>query len=59
MNDEWRRNHGFSPGRINLVFKDFRYAVGYEGRLAQTRDGYRIEPENGRIRFDLSIKDGR
>ena len=59
MNDEWRRNHGFSPGRINLVFKDFRYAVGYDGRLTQTRDGYRIEPENGRIRFDLSIKDGR
>ena len=57
MNEEWRRNHRFGPDRINLVFKGFKYAVGCEGNLTPTSDGYRIEPKNGRIRLDLSLKD--
>lgn len=55
MNGEWRGRHEFAPGRINLTFKDFRYAVGCEGRLSPTDSGYRIEPVKGRIRFDLSL----
>ena len=56
MNEEWRKQHSFGAGRIDLTFKGFRYAVGVEGNLSPTPTGYRIEPEKGRIRFDLSLQ---
>lgn len=55
MNEEWRSRHGFADGRIDLEFKGFRYSVGCHGRLTPTDDGYRIDPERGRVRLDLSL----
>ncbi len=57
MNEEWRRSHRFGKGRIDLSFKGYAYAVGCEGTIAPTPDGYRIEPEKGRIRLDLSLRE--
>lgn len=55
MNAEWRRRHEFADGRIDLEFKGFRYSIGCHGRMSVTDDGYRIEPERGRVRLDLSL----
>ena len=55
MSEGWRSKHRFSPGRIDLEFKGFSYSVGVKGNLVPTVDGYEIKPQNGEIRFDLSL----
>jgi hypothetical protein len=55
MSEGWRSKHCFFPGRIDLEFKGFSYSVGVKGDLVSTADGYEIKPENGEIRFDMSL----
>ena len=55
MSEGWRSKHRFSPGRIDLEFMGFSYSVGVKGSLSPTADGYEIKPENGEIRFDMSL----
>ena len=55
MSEGWRSKHRFSPGRIDLEFRGFSYSVGVKGNLSPTADGYEIKPENGEIRFDMSL----
>jgi hypothetical protein len=55
MSAEWRKRHRFSPGRIDLTFKGFDYAIGVKGKLTPASEGYKILPENGEIRFDMSL----
>lgn len=55
MSEGWRSKHRFPTGRIDLEFKGFSYSVGVKGNLVPTVDGYEIKPQNGEIRFDMSL----
>jgi hypothetical protein len=55
MSEEWRKQHSFAPGRIDLKFKDYSYSVGIEGDLTMLPNGYKITPKDGEIRIDMSL----
>jgi hypothetical protein len=55
MSEEWRKQHSFAPGRIDLKFKGYFYSVGIEGDLTMLPNGYKITPKDGEIRIDMSL----